>query len=331
MYNRHFETYLTLPSGYFKNIGVKPYSIADELLTITPDALFSGEAIVEIIKSCLPDIKDPWNLPSSDLNAILIAIKIASSGKDLDIWLKCHNCQVEDPYQIDLVKLQSHFLNINHWITPFKLNNITFYFKPCSLREFNNNNLELYKINKTINNLKSITEISQKEKISNELLISFNNLSFNQLLQNIHTLKTDSIECSDQTFISELLKNTESTIIKQLQDHVVSLRKIDQIPDLQWTCSKCGESKTIPIVLDHSELFRNKILTMNEEEIIKIIEKMDNDKKSLKTDILKMLWYMRGSISISEAFNLSESDRKIISDIIKGNFETAAKIKMPFW
>lgn len=40
---------------------------------------------------------------------------------------------------------------------------------------------------------------------------------------------------------------------------------------------------------------------------------------------------MRGSISLSEAYELTVEDREIISDLIKENLETAKKTNRDFW
>ncbi len=43
------------------------------------------------------------------------------------------------------------------------------------------------------------------------------------------------------------------------------------------------------------------------------------------------MWYMRGSMTMAEAFQLGPEDRKLISDLIKENLETAKKTQMPFF
>tara|TARA_B110000503_G_C7164673_1_gene421301 strand:- start:436 stop:567 length:132 start_codon:yes stop_codon:yes gene_type:complete len=43
------------------------------------------------------------------------------------------------------------------------------------------------------------------------------------------------------------------------------------------------------------------------------------------------MWYMRGSISLDEAFMLSVEDRLLIGDIIKENLDTTKKSGMPFF
>lgn len=46
---------------------------------------------------------------------------------------------------------------------------------------------------------------------------------------------------------------------------------------------------------------------------------------------MRICWWMRGSISISEAYYLDQTDRTIISDLVKENLETSKKSGQPFW
>jgi len=56
---------------------------------------------------------------------------------------------------------------------------------------------------------------------------------------------------------------------------------------------------------------------------------MENDNKRLTLDLMKMCWYMRGSISIDQAYALGPTERQVISDVIKDNIDTVKKTKMP--
>ena len=77
-YFRQFKLYLKLPSGiaYYTTdqvqftdsgeIGVMPMTGKDELSLKNPDALLNGEALVEVIKSCVPGVKNPRVLLTND-------------------------------------------------------------------------------------------------------------------------------------------------------------------------------------------------------------------------------------------------------------------------
>lgn len=61
------------------------------------------------------------------------------------------------------------------------------------------------------------------------------------------------------------------------------------------------------------------------------VGKLDNESKDLKKELFRICWYMRGSVSVTEAYDLSYEDRVIISDIIKDNLETTKETKLPFF
>tara|TARA_B100000214_G_C23419912_1_gene379931 strand:+ start:291 stop:467 length:177 start_codon:yes stop_codon:yes gene_type:complete len=58
---------------------------------------------------------------------------------------------------------------------------------------------------------------------------------------------------------------------------------------------------------------------------------MQNQQKELKSEILKLCWYMRGAVTLNEGFDLSWEERSLIGDIIKENMETTKKSGMPFF
>lgn len=58
---------------------------------------------------------------------------------------------------------------------------------------------------------------------------------------------------------------------------------------------------------------------------------MEKEAKALKNQIYQLMWFMRGSITITEAFELESEDLEIISKIIKDNLETTKKTKLPFF
>lgn len=74
-----------------------------------------------------------------------------------------------------------------------------------------------------------------------------------------------------------------------------------------------------------------RILSLSLDEILKEAKDMENDKKELKQELFKLSWYMRGGLSIEEAFGLSYEDREIIGKIVKDNMEVTKKSGMPFF
>lgn len=67
------------------------------------------------------------------------------------------------------------------------------------------------------------------------------------------------------------------------------------------------------------------------EQINKVVEAFDKDTKALKNELFKICWYMRGGVTISEAYLLTLEDREIIAKIIEENLNTTKETQMPFF
>jgi hypothetical protein len=74
---------LTMPAN--RELPVYPMTAIDEITYRTPDALFNGNAVTNVIKSCIPNIVDPWAIPAMDVDTILVAIRIASYGHIMEV------------------------------------------------------------------------------------------------------------------------------------------------------------------------------------------------------------------------------------------------------
>ena len=128
---KHFRQpalYLKLPSNgaYWPDnsldlsaageLAIFPMTTRDEITLRTPDALLNGQGVVDVIKSCCPGIKDPWLMPSVDVDAVLVAVRVASYGDDMEVNSKCVHCN--DPADtcvstIPNAKLRKH--GISGW------------------------------------------------------------------------------------------------------------------------------------------------------------------------------------------------------------------------
>jgi ribosomal protein L9 len=74
-----------------------------------------------------------------------------------------------------------------------------------------------------------------------------------------------------------------------------------------------------------------RILSLSLDEILKEAKDMEEENKKLRDELFKLSWYMRGGLSVEEAFYLSLEDREIIGKIVKENIETTKKSGLPFF
>ena len=70
---------------------------------------------------------------------------------------------------------------------------------------------------------------------------------------------------------------------------------------------------------------------MSRDDMLGYFNQLENQSKAIKEEVLKLCWYMRGSISYNEGMMLSPDERAMISKIVKDNLETTKKSGMPFF
>lgn len=74
-----------------------------------------------------------------------------------------------------------------------------------------------------------------------------------------------------------------------------------------------------------------RLLYLDGESIEKLIKEFERDTKAIKTELLKLCWYMRGGLDYSEAHCLVPEEREIISKIIEENLTTTKESGLPFF
>ena len=72
-------------------------------------------------------------------------------------------------------------------------------------------------------------------------------------------------------------------------------------------------------------------MTLDNDSIVKELERYDKESKALRTNALHYMWYMRGGLSFDEAMQLSPQDREIVSKLIESNLQTTEKTILPFF
>lgn len=73
------------------------------------------------------------------------------------------------------------------------------------------------------------------------------------------------------------------------------------------------------------------LLTSSSDQIEKLVHDYEKDVEGIKSECLKLCWFMRGGITYDHAMALSYKERSLISDLIKENLDTTKKSGLPFF
>ncbi len=236
-------------------IAVYPMTAIDEITYQTPDALFNGEAVVRVIQSCVPNIRDAWAIPSVDLDTILMGIRIASYGHNLEVGSKCPECTEENSYEVDLRPVIER-LRAGDYSQPLVMGDLQFYFRSLNYREMTANNQLQFEQQKTLQ-LLGQSDLTETDKIKriNEMMKKIVDLTITTMSESIREIRTPGAVITEQEHILEFLENCERSIFNQIRDHVIALREVSDLKPLNITCANCQHKYEQPFTLDMSRFF----------------------------------------------------------------------------
>jgi hypothetical protein len=240
------------PNG---ELPVLPMTAVDEITYRTPDALFNGSALVSVIKSCIPSIRDPWVMPSTDIDAVLIAIRIASFGHGMDIDTRCPKCNHNDDVRLDLRAINDQ-IRPGDYDKSLVVGNLEFYFKPINYKDVNQNNqvqFEQQQALRIVNN-DDIEESVKVEQLNRSMRV-INELTLKTIAQSISAIKTPDALVTEIEYIFEFLNNCDSKLFAQLRDYVIALKQASEIKPIDMTCPECSNKYTQPFTLDMASFF----------------------------------------------------------------------------
>jgi len=72
-------------------------------------------------------------------------------------------------------------------------------------------------------------------------------------------------------------------------------------------------------------------LIMSNSDIAAYVDQMEKDSTDVREQCLKMSWYMRGGATYEDVLQMSQTERQLVSELIKENLETTNKSKLPFF
>ena len=264
---RRPAVYLTLPSGgkYYApgvinqtetgELPVYPMTAIDEITARTPDALFNGEAMTQIIKSCVPDILQPWAINNIDLDAILIAIRSASGDNEMEMNSECPQCSETNPYTIDLNTVLPQ-LKSPDFNKTMDVNGMKVKFRPLTYKELNQVGLEQFNIQRAfaaIDNIEDQTIKSQKTKEALEVVTQTTIRLVSTAIEYIDV--GNGTVVTEKEYIIDYLSNCDKNVYAELRDYTAKLREEAQIPPLHIQCPNCSNEYNQPFTLNLTDFF----------------------------------------------------------------------------
>lgn len=266
-YFRRPAVYMKLPSGgagYPEGaldlpengeLPIYPMTAIDEITARTPDALFNGTAVVELIRSCVPNIKDPWAVTNVDLDALLVAIKAASSPSgEMDVESQCPKCEDVSTFKINLAGVLNGLSSPN-FDAELDIGDLSVKFRPLSFKEVNEASIEQFELQRLFTQLDRITDEEQKSKQMQEALARITSLTMTLLSKSIVHITTPTTVVTEHDFILDFLQHCDRNIYIQIRDFSSKIREESEIKPMTFTCASCSHQYEQSITLNPTDFF----------------------------------------------------------------------------
>lgn len=267
-YYRRFRKYYDLPSGNYNypesvvvfndahELGIKAMTGADEMALHNPDALLNGEAINQIIKSCVPGVKDPLKLLNGDVNFLMAAIKSVSNGdKTDDQNFECPKCKHNNVRSIDYEYLLDNPLPLNNEGYIVHLDSgASIFIKPYTYSEYTK------VIKKTMSNSRLFSKITsntivneydpEKLKLISKSIEEISKLNTELLIDSIYKIvdENNNLEIfndhKNKNLFIDMLNNIDKSDFDKINDMVADANLFGIKKKTEITCDNidCGHT-----------------------------------------------------------------------------------------
>ena len=261
---RQPKIYIRLPSGgnfwpegsiVMPENGEFPvYSMTakDELSLKIPDALMNGQAVVDVIQNCMPNIKNAWECPNLDMDVILIAIRIATYGEFMTVPINI--AEFSSEYQADLRQVLDQLQNQISWTSEVSINDdLTVYVRPINYKTMTSSALQTFETQKIIQ-LVNDDSYSEEEKLKafKESFNKLNQLTIGVINDSVYHIESSQGATSDPKFISEFLNNTDKEIFDAIKNHIGAMRENNTVKPM--TIDTTEEMRAAGVTIDKVEI-----------------------------------------------------------------------------
>jgi hypothetical protein len=240
------------------DIPVYAMTAKDEITLKTPDALMNGSGTASVIASCCPSIKDPWKMPVVDLDTLLLAIRLATYGKELDFTATCPHCETEQEKTLDLTVLMGN-IRPGDWATPLQVGDLSIGLRPHDYEHYNNNNQKSFDEQRLLKAIQrsDITE-EEKNKQIEEIFSKMLSDTINQFAYSVEYIITaDGQKVANPAFIREFLNNCDKSVWDAIKGKLTAIKEQSTWNDIHLTCEnpECGQDYVVPFVFEQTNFF----------------------------------------------------------------------------
>lgn len=233
----------------------------DELLLKTPDALMNGQAVVDVIQNCIPAIKNAWEIPSIDLDVVLIAIRLATYGEMMETSITIG--EEEMNYNVDLRQLLDTLYETITWEERINVGTeLALYIRPVNYHTISKTSIENFETQKLMN-LVNNSELSEEQKVDTfrDSFKKLTDITVGIINNSVYRIESSAGTTEIPEDISEFMENCDKNVYDAVKNRLDSLRKTNSLKPIKVRATQeminngSEEELEVPLTFDPANFF----------------------------------------------------------------------------
>lgn len=241
------------------DLKILPMTAADDIILKNPEALLNGSALDHLFRSCVPGIKNPKEILVPDMDVILLGIKLASNGGNLDVETVCPKCNTEISLTTNIHYLiegaeplcEDNTVRINE--------DLVAYVRPHDMESRTILEMTAFEENKMIDYLTNSQNVTAEEKVDyfNKSIKKVAHLNQDLIAKRIIHIATPNGIVSDEEHILEFIRNSDKKVTNAILEGVKRVSKGGVNTNQHITCTneKCKHEWDTNLIFDPTTFF----------------------------------------------------------------------------
>ena len=226
----------------------------DEMIMKNPDALLNGEAVAQVIHSCVPNIKNARAMLSSDIDVLLVAIQGATYGDEVEVTAPCPNCE-EDQKGVASVEDAISTMGVLEESYTIEHEGLEIAVRPFTYASTIKAGITNFQSTRSLQALADVKDEMERLSMFNDNFKQIAELNFSLIVDSISSIgyvdeEGEKQSVTDRTHITEFLDNAENVVGKKIEEQITKLNNVGINHEMKLQCEKCTNDDGTPVVFD---------------------------------------------------------------------------------
>lgn len=214
-------------------VDVFSMTASDDIKFKSSETNFNGSSTYDLIKSCVPGIKNPEAMPSIDLDTVLLAIRQASYGNDFGLTVDVPGTSLKRKIKLKINELLEENASRDQWDETLIITNsstgdeLTVIVKPNNLASFFAMTKSLVKQNQTVLKLAQNNDVADEDKLDalGVTIRDLGDLKIKLIIDSITSVSIGNQSFNKTSDIENLIRNIDVDYFNAIENHITKQRK----------------------------------------------------------------------------------------------------------